>query len=450
MSKADRLGGSATFDAVAQPISSRAASFARFAGQDAVGPVAGEPSVAPAPQGSRLPVEELAHNPFNPREELKDVAELADSLAARGVIQPLTVVTRAAFLTAHPGHETSLAAAGYVVVDGNRRLAAARLAGLDEVPVHMDDSLAEDADTLLESALVAAIQHRDLEPLEEAQALQRLVEKYGSQRKVATALHKSSGWVTQRLALLKLTPELQQAVEEKTLPVEVARRVGQLPQQQQQGAADEALHVRAEKPKPKRKREPGREGESAQEGPAGAGSAYGVSTPLGGKSAEGGSGAESAYGVSTSPGGEPAGGGSGAGGAYGVSTSRGGESAEGAYAVSTPRRGESAQGGPAGAESAYGVSTSGGGESAGGAYGVSTLPGRESEGSAYGVSTSGAVVGEEEAGQDSEEFPMVDIRRLPRVPWHDGKEVAGLILQKMDATQRAILLEHLLAARADG
>ncbi|MFD6185714.1 ParB/RepB/Spo0J family partition protein [Streptomyces goshikiensis] len=428
MSKADRLGGSATFDAVAQPISSRAASFARFAGQDAVGPVAGEPSVAPAPQGSRLPVEELAHNPFNPREELKDVAELADSLAARGVIQPLTVVTRAAFLTAHPGHEASLAAAGYVVVDGNRRLAAARLAGLDEVPVHMDDSLAEDADTLLESALVAAIQHRDLEPLEEAQALQRLVEKYGSQRKVATALHKSSGWVTQRLALLKLTPELQQAVEEKTLPVEVARRVGQLPQQQQQSAADEALHVRAEKPKPKRKREPGRGAEPV-------GGAYGVSTSPGGESAEGGSaGAGGAYGVSTRPGGESGKGGSGAEGAYGVSTSRGGESAGGAYGVSTSGAGESPD------------AVAG----AGGAYGVSTLPGGESEGSAYGVSTSGAVVGEEEAGQDSEEFPMVDIRRLPRVPWHDGKEVAGLILQKMDATQRAILLEHLLAARADG
>ncbi|MFG2714867.1 ParB/RepB/Spo0J family partition protein [Streptomyces goshikiensis] len=406
MSKADRLGGSATFDAVAQPISSRAASFARFAGQDAAGPVAGEPSAPPAPQGSRLPVEELAHNPFNPREELKDVAELADSLAARGVIQPLTVVTRAAFLAAHPGHESSLGAAGYVVVDGNRRLAAARLAGLDEVPVHMDDSLAEDADTLLESALVAAIQHRDLEPLEEAQALQRLVEKYGSQRKVATALHKSSGWVTQRLALLKLTPELQQAVEEKTLPVEVARRVGQLPQQQQQSAADEALHVRAEKPKPKRKREPGREAEPV-------GGAYGVSTsPGGGESPEGGPGAE---------------------GAYGVSTSRGGESAEGAYAVSTPEGGESPD------------AVAG----AGGAYAVSTSPGGESAGSAYGVSTSGAVV-VEEPGQDSEDFPMVDIRRLPRVPWHDGKEVAGLILQKMDATQRAILLEHLLAARADG
>ncbi|MGW1941623.1 ParB/RepB/Spo0J family partition protein [Streptomyces goshikiensis] len=332
MSKADRLGGSATFDAVAQPIGSRAASFARFAGQDAAGLVAGEPSALPAPQGSRLPVEELAHNPFNPREELKDVVELADSLAARGVRLSLTVVTRAAFLAAHPGHESSLAAAGYVVVDGNRRLAAARLAGLDEVPVHMDDSLAEDADTLLESALVAAIQHRDLEPLEQAQALQRLVEKYGSQKKAATALHESSGWVTQRLALLKLTPELQQAVEEKTLPVEVARRVGQLPWQQQQSAADEALHVRAEKPK--RQREVGREPEPV--------------------------------------------------------------------------------------------------------------------GSAYAVSTPGAVVVEEEPGQDAGEFPMVDIRRLPCVPWHDGKEVAGLILQKMDATQRAILLEHLLAARADG
>ncbi|WP_331734586.1 MULTISPECIES: ParB/RepB/Spo0J family partition protein [unclassified Streptomyces] len=252
MKKSDALGASATFDAVSQPISSRAASFARYAGQgDDPAPAPGTEVQTASP---RLAVTQLAHNPFNPREELRAVEDMADSLTARGVIQPLTVVTRAAFLSAHPGHDTELGSATHVVVDGNRRLAGANLAGLDDVPVHIDNSLAESADTLLETALTAAVQHESLDPLDEAKALERLVEVHGSQRAVARALGKSSPWVTQRLALLKLTPDLQQAVEDKSLPVEVARNVGQLPPQQQQRAADEALTARAERQQRRRGR----------------------------------------------------------------------------------------------------------------------------------------------------------------------------------------------------
>ncbi|GAA3126408.1 hypothetical protein GCM10020254_87300 [Streptomyces goshikiensis] len=156
-------------------------------------------------------------------------------MASRGIIQPLTVVTRLAFLDAHPG-QSELGRAAFVVVDGNRRLAAARLAGLDDVPVHVDDSLAESADILLETALTAAVQHESLDPLDEAKALARLVEVHGSQRAVARALGKSSPWVTQRIALLKLTPELQAAVEDRSLPVEIARNVGQLPAQRAEGS----------------------------------------------------------------------------------------------------------------------------------------------------------------------------------------------------------------------
>lgn len=248
MSKADALGGSATFDAVAQPLSSRAASFAAFAGHNTTS----TDDTSTGLDTPRLRVDQLARNPYNPREELKAIEEMADSLTGRGVIQPLTVVTRQAFLEAHPDHDDALGPAEYVVVDGNRRLEGAKLAGLDDVPVHIDDALAENADTLLETALTAAVQHENLDPLDEAKALQRLVEVHGSQRAVARALGKSSGWVTQRLALLKLTPDLQKAVEDKSLPVEVARRVGQLPEQQQHDAAQEALTERTENKKRRR------------------------------------------------------------------------------------------------------------------------------------------------------------------------------------------------------
>ncbi|MFP8907542.1 ParB/RepB/Spo0J family partition protein [Streptomyces atacamensis] len=233
---------------ISQPSSSRAASFAAFAGHNTT-------STDTTSTGLDTPwlrVDQLARNPYNPEEKLKAIEEMADSLTGRGVIQPLTVVTRQAFLEAHPDHDDALGPAEYVVVDGNRRLEGAKLAGLDDVPVHIDDALAENADTLLQTALTAAVQHENLDPLDEAKALQRLVEVHGSQRAVARALSKSSGWVTQRLALLKLTPDLQKAVEDKSLPVEVARRVGQLPKQQQHDAAQEALTERTENKKRRR------------------------------------------------------------------------------------------------------------------------------------------------------------------------------------------------------
>ncbi|MEU3341991.1 ParB/RepB/Spo0J family partition protein [Streptomyces sp. NPDC006668] len=87
-------------------------------------------------------------DPYNPRATLAAIEEMADSLTGKGVIQPLTVVTMGAFLAAHPEHVSDLVEADCVVVDGNRRLAGAKLAGLDDVPVHVDDPLAGDADTL--------------------------------------------------------------------------------------------------------------------------------------------------------------------------------------------------------------------------------------------------------------------------------------------------------------
>ncbi|WP_432021181.1 ParB/RepB/Spo0J family partition protein [Streptomyces sp. 1222.5] len=238
MKKSDTLGGSPTFEAVAQPMSNRAASFAAFSGQSADLPAIRNITL-------RVPVHLLAANPYNPRTTLTATEEMADSLTSRGVIQPLTIVTRQAFLAAHPDRVHDVASATYVVVDGNRRLAGAKIAGLAEVPVHVDDALADTADTLLETALIAAVQHEDLEPLDEAAALERLVQVHGSQRAVARALGKSSGWVTQRLALLKLTPQLKQALIEGTLPIKVARTVGQLPEGHQLRATKEALAQRS-------------------------------------------------------------------------------------------------------------------------------------------------------------------------------------------------------------
>ena len=184
----------------------------------------------------------LAHNPFNPREELTNVEETADSLRAKGQIQPVTVARRAAFLTAHPGQDDALGEAEYVVIDGNRRLAAAHVADLKELRIDVNDDLAASAADLLESALIANVHRVDVPPLDQARAIQELLTKHGTQENVAKRLGKSGAWVSQRLALLELPEDLQEKVESKELSVKDGRRIGRLPEEQQRTEAAKALN----------------------------------------------------------------------------------------------------------------------------------------------------------------------------------------------------------------
>ncbi|MFB7259476.1 ParB/RepB/Spo0J family partition protein [Streptomyces nojiriensis] len=185
---------------------------------------------------------ELAHNPFNPRDELGDIEEMAGSLRSKGQIHPVTVVRRAAFLAVHAGQERGLGEAAYVVVDGNRRLAAARVAELDELRIDIRDELAQSSEDILESALITSIHRAGLGPLEEANAIRRLVVAYGSQRKVAERLGKSPAWISQRLALLKLADDLKDKVRSGELPVKEARRIGGLPPERQHAEAEKAMN----------------------------------------------------------------------------------------------------------------------------------------------------------------------------------------------------------------
>ncbi|MFH8894148.1 ParB/RepB/Spo0J family partition protein [Streptomyces sp. NPDC054904] len=232
MSKADKLGVSASF-ARAQPVgvSSRRAAIAEATGAPTSG-------VVPP---SEVPIEALAHNPFNLREDLTDLDELAQSLTVRGQLQPLAVATRMAFMEAHPGQTDGLGRAPYVVIDGNRRLAAAHLAGLKTMHIHVNDSLSASAADILESALIANVHRVDVAPMDQARALQELVEVHGSQAQVAKRLGKTAAWVSQRLTLLNLTPTLQEKVETGELKVEPARRIGRLPQEEQAAAANDTV-----------------------------------------------------------------------------------------------------------------------------------------------------------------------------------------------------------------
>ncbi|MFE6885826.1 ParB/RepB/Spo0J family partition protein [Streptomyces sp. NPDC057702] len=201
-----------------------------------------------------VPLSVLAHNPLNPRDELTEIEETAASLKEKGQLQPVAVVRRAAFLTAHPGREEQIGTAEYVVVDGNRRLAAASVAGLAELRIDVNDDLATSAEDMLESALIANVHRVDVPPLDQAKAIQELLSKHGSQEKVAKRLGKSGAWVSQRLALLGLTEDLQEKVESGELTVKDGRRIGRLPASRQQTEATAALN-RVKTPRKPRSKE---------------------------------------------------------------------------------------------------------------------------------------------------------------------------------------------------
>jgi ParB family transcriptional regulator, chromosome partitioning protein len=141
----------------------------------------------------------ISPNPYQPRSkpENADLEELAASIREHGIIQPLIVTASA------EGN-------GYQLIAGERRWLAARLAGLEKVPVIVKDAAPRD---MLELALVENIQRADLNPLEEALAYSQLVEQFGlSQTDVARRVGKSRTAVTNLIRLLSAAEAVQQAL----------------------------------------------------------------------------------------------------------------------------------------------------------------------------------------------------------------------------------------------
>jgi ParB family chromosome partitioning protein len=155
-----------------------------------------------------LPVGSLAPHPGQPRRYFNDAAldELAASIAARGMIQPIVV---------RPHGK------GYQIVAGERRWRAAQRARLHEVPVIVRDF--DDAATL-EVALVENIQRQDLNAIEEAEAYHRLIEDFGhTQDALGKLVHKSRSHIANLLRLLELPKSVQEKVSEGLLTMGHAR-----------------------------------------------------------------------------------------------------------------------------------------------------------------------------------------------------------------------------------
>lgn len=184
-------------------------------GLDALLGTAGIPEQSPETRdlaGLReLPVDLIDRSRYQPRADFNEEAlqELADSIRAQGVIQPVVVRP----LSEHPNR--------YELIAGERRWRAAQLAGLHEIPAvirEVDDQAA------MAMALIENIQRQALNPMEEAIALNRLIGEFGlTHEQTAEAVGRSRAAVSNMLRLLNLEPEVKTHVEQRELEMGHAR-----------------------------------------------------------------------------------------------------------------------------------------------------------------------------------------------------------------------------------
>ena len=169
-----------------------------------------------------IPINAVRPNPQQPRRSFDETAlqELADSISAYGILQPLTVRDRGGV---------------YELVAGERRLRAARIAGLREVPCLIAEVGEEDAALL---ALIENLQRRDLDYMEEAAAIARLIRRYGlSQQQAAEKLGKSQPTIANKLRLLRLSAPVIDCLRQYGLTERHARTLLRLTDPEQQLAA---------------------------------------------------------------------------------------------------------------------------------------------------------------------------------------------------------------------
>lgn len=177
-----------------------------------IGDSAPEPSVrAPATGQKRIPIEFIRPSPRNPRRSFDDenLAELADSIREKGVIQPLVV------------RPNPRVADAYEIIAGERRWRAAQKAGIHDVPVVIIEA---DDKQALEIAIIENVQRSDLNAIEEALGYEQLANEYSySQSDLAKIIGKSRSHIANTLRLLKLPDSVRQMLRDGLLSAGHAR-----------------------------------------------------------------------------------------------------------------------------------------------------------------------------------------------------------------------------------
>lgn len=163
----------------------------------------------------RIPLQQIEINPLQPRQDFREEAlqELSESIRQHDLIQPITV--------------SRLSNNKYRLISGERRLRAAKMAGLKDIPAYIRQT---NEDALLELALLENVQREDLNPIEISLSMERLMDECDlTQEELATRLSKNRSTVTNYLRLLKLPPDIQVAVRSGKLSMGHAKTLISLP-----------------------------------------------------------------------------------------------------------------------------------------------------------------------------------------------------------------------------
>ena len=175
----------------------------------------------------KLLIDQLQPGQYQPRQQFEESAlqELADSIKVQGVVQPIIV--------------RPVGTDKYEIIAGERRWRASKLAGLEKVPVVIRQA---DSQATLAMALIENIQREDLNPIETAIGLKRLLKEFDlTQQAVADAVGRSRAAVSNLLRLLKLPKGIQNALHEGSLSMGHARAIISLPEDVQKELADKAM-----------------------------------------------------------------------------------------------------------------------------------------------------------------------------------------------------------------
>lgn len=202
--------------------------------EDAGLKVAGVSVSLPGAEGKklmRLPIEEIRPNPYQPRKTFDDesLTELADSIKQVGLIQPLVV------------RKTPT---GYELVAGERRLRACKQLGMTEVNCIVEDAMVEQESAMV--ALIENLQRENLHYLEEAECYAQLIASYGlTQEELAVRLGKSQSAVANKLRVLRLSPEVKDAMTQARMTERHARALLRLKDDETQLQVIEKVRAKA-------------------------------------------------------------------------------------------------------------------------------------------------------------------------------------------------------------
>jgi ParB family chromosome partitioning protein len=189
-------------------------------------PDAEKPQILVGDRLASLPVDLLQRGKYQPRADMRpeSLGELADSIKARGLVQPILVRP-----LPRPNPTESQR---YEIIAGERRWRAAQMAGLTEIPAVIRDVADEDAVAM---ALIENIQRENLNPLEEARALLRLIEEFGlTHQAAAEAVGRSRAAVSNLVRLMELTDEVKEMLEHRQIEMGHARALLGLATRRQQ------------------------------------------------------------------------------------------------------------------------------------------------------------------------------------------------------------------------